>query len=305
MSETLSSIAPLAVRNKPSVLRALIHQEWQLCRGFIIGLSVLWITGLWVLVLFHHPAWFMVLGLIYVLTVSGHQGGRDVMDGTEEFSFALPPGRGLLFVSRLAPGLLFLIANSLFGGMAVALDLPQRLWSVVFSSGLTDPFPPVEEPLWYVMALLVPVAAHAITFTIAALVGTRTGVHRSWLVGFAGVGVIVLAGTTGEKLLWHSPNGFLTGPALLAASVLVSLGGYLAYLRKEASGSSGAAGGSLSGKALLIMAGIVAVVIVLLTFLIYLRASVFQKSMTKDAPKRRTMVEEPVRSEAINDRRVP
>lgn len=286
MSETLSSIAPLTIPNRPSVLRALIHQEWQLCRGSIIGLSVLWIIGLWVLVLFHHPAWFMVLGLIYVLAVSGNQGGRDVMDGTEEFSFTLPPGRGPLFVSRLTPGLWFLIANSLLGGMAIAWDLPQRVWSVVFSSGLTDPFPRVEEPLWYAMALLVPVAAHAISFSIAALVGTRAGVNLSWLAGFAGVGAIVLTGTLGESLLWKNPNGFLTSPALLAGAVLVPLAAYRAYLRKEASGSSGSTGDRSSGKALLIIAAVVAVVLVLLMLVFWTRASGVRNSSIRDAQER-------------------
>ena len=292
MSETLSSIAPLSVPNKPSVLRALIHQEWQLCCGSIIGLSVLWITGLWVLVLFHHPAWFMALGLIYVLTVSGNQGGRDVMDGTEEFSFTLPPGRGPLFVSRLAPGLLFLIANGLLSGMAIAWDLPQRVWLIIFSSGLTDPFPRVEEPLWYALSLLVPVAAHAISFTIAALVGTRTGVNLSWLAGFAGVGAVVLTGTIAENLLWQTHNGFLTGPALLAAAVLVPLGGYRAYLRKEASGSIGNAGRKGNGKALPIMACIVAVVMILLILLFYARVK-------RGAMERSRLFDESARNEVL------
>ena len=301
MSETLSSIAPLAVRNKPSVLRALIHQEWQLCRGFIIGLSVLWITGLWVLLLFHHPAWFMVLGLIYVLAVSSNQGGRDVMDGTEEFSFTLPPGRGPLFVSRLTPGLLFLIANGLLGSVAIAWDLPQRVWSVVFSSGLTDPFPRVEEPLWYAMALLVPVAAHTISFSIAALVGTRAGVNLSWLAGFAGVGAIVLVGTVGESLLWKNPNGFLTSPALLAGAVLVPLAAYRAYLRKEASGRGGSAGGTNDGKTLLIIAAVVAVavVLVLLMLVFYTRTNTVQQSTARDAYERAHQAEQVERIEAI------
>ena len=155
------------------------------------------------LVIFQHPVWLMIVGLIHVLTVTSSQAGRDVIDGTEEFSFTLPPGRGPLFLSRFTPGLVFLTANALLGGMAIAVDLPQRLWSIIFSSGLTEPYPLVGEPLWYAMALLVPVAAHSLTFTIAALVGTRAGVNLSWMAGFAGVGAIVLAGNIAEKQLWH------------------------------------------------------------------------------------------------------
>lgn len=275
MSEIVS---PATVQSEPSVLRPLIHQEWKLCRGPIVGLSVLWIIGLWALVIFHHPVWLMIIGLIYVLIVTSSQGGRDVIDGTEEFSFTLPPGRGPLFVSRLTPGVLFLAANGLLGGVAIAFNLPQRLWWIVFSSGLTDPFPRVEEPLWYAMALMVPMAAHAITFTTAALVVTRAGVNLSWLAGFAGAGAIVWAGTIAEELLWNSPTGFLTSPALLAVSVLAPFGGYQAYLRKEASGSSGVAAGKSNSMGLLIIAAIVAAILVTLMLLFFLRSNSIRNS---------------------------
>jgi hypothetical protein len=249
----------------------LLYQEWKLSRNPVVSLALLWFIGLWVLVIFHHPAWLLAVGLIYVMTLSSAQAGRDVIDGTEEFSFTLPPGRGPLFLARLTPGFLFLTLNGLLGGAAIALDLPQRIWSLVFSSGLTDPFPAVQYPLWYAMALFVPVAAHAIAFSTAALAGTRAGINLSWLAGFVGAGVIVIAGFFAEDLLWSAPNGLLTIPTLFVGAVLVPFGGYQAYLRKEASGSSGVGNRNGSRSGFVIAAVIVAIIVVLFMSLMFFR----------------------------------
>ena len=299
MSENLSRALPATSQPRPSALRSLIHQEWKDCRNSMTELAVVWITGLWVLVIFQHPVWLMILGLIHVLTVTSSQAGRDVIDGTEEFSFTLPPGRGPLFLSRFVPGLVFLTTNALLGGMAIAADLPQRLWSIIFSSGLTEPFPYVSEPLWYAMALLVPVAAHAITFTIAALVGTRGGVNLSWMAGFAGVGAIVLAGNIAEKQLWRSPNGLLTSPALLAVAVLAPFAGYRAYLCKEASGSSGVMENKSNVKGLMIIAAVVAVIVAFLMLLSWMNSVARRDAAERESRQRAIQIEEHVRRHSV------
>jgi uncharacterized membrane protein len=270
----------------------LLYQEWKLSQGPVVALALLWFIGLWVLVIFHHPAWLLAVGLIHVMTLSSAQAGRDVIDGTEEFSFTLPPGRGPLFLARLTPGFLFLTLNGLLGGAAIALDLPQRIWSLVFSSGLTDPFPAVHYPLWYVMVLFVPVAAHAITFSTAALAGSRAGVNLSWLAGAVGAGAIVIAGFSAEDLLWRAPNGFLTIPALFAVAVLVPFGGYQAYLRKEASGSSGVANRNGSRSGFVIAAIIVAIIVVLFMSLMFFRLTAVSHSATQNEIRVRQAEEE-------------
>jgi hypothetical protein len=299
MSETLSRALPATSQPRPSALRSLIHQEWKDCRNSMTELAVVWITGLWVLVIFQHPVWLMILGLIHVLTVTSSQAGRDVIDGTEEFSFTLPPGRGPLFISRFTPGLVFLTANALLGGMAIAADLPQRLWSIVFSSGLTEPFPYVWEPLWYAMALLVPVAAHAITFTIASLVGTRAGVNLSWMAGFASVGAIVLAGNIAEKQLWSSPTGLLTSPALLAVAVLAPFAGYRAYLCKEASGSSGVMENKSNVKGLTTVATVVLVIVAFLMLLFWMNFIARRDAAAKESRQQTIEMEEHVRRHSV------
>lgn len=242
---------------------ALIRQEWRLCRGPVTSLAMLWVICLWVLVLFNHPGALLVIGLLHVVFVSPAQAGRDVLDGTEEFSFTQPPGRSPLYLARLGLGLAFLLINGVIGGLAIAGNLPQHLWSLCFSGGLTEPFAPVTAVMWYGFAVLAPTAAHAVTFAIAANAGSRGGVGASWLGGIVATAIVIGLGSLLENFLWGNPNGFLSLPALLATTVLVPLAGHYAYLRKEATGSGGNVAGSGGGGF-----WIIAVVIGLLLFML-------------------------------------
>lgn len=273
--------AATATVSRPSPFRSLLLQEFNLHRGSITTLAVVWFIGLWILVIFYHPAWFVAIGLIHVMTVSASQGGRDVIDGTEEFSFTLPPGRGLLFLARLTPGVVFLTLSGLLGGAAVALDLPQRVWSIVFSGGLTDPFAAVENRSWYALALLVPLAAHSLTFTTAALATTRSGVGLAWLAGIGGAGGIALAASAAENAWFGGGNGLLAGAGLFAMAALVPLAGYRAYFRKEVAGGSGEAS---SARRWMIVLLILAVLLAMV-FVSYLRVSVSQPE-TRPQPAR-------------------
>jgi uncharacterized membrane protein len=255
--------APQAFTDQ-QILTNLIRQEWRLCRGTVTTLAMLWLSGLWVLVIFNHPGWLLAIGLLHLLLVSPAQAGRDVLDGSEEFSFAQPPGRGPLYLARLVPGLAVLLANGVVGGLAIAGNWPQALWSLCFSGGLTEPFAAAPRALWYYLAVWVPVAAHGVTFAVAANAGSRSGVNASWLGGAVVVGLVLAAALVLEQVLWGETNGFLACPALLATTVLALLAGYLAYLRKEATGSGGVAGRTGGGWAF----AVIAVIVVLLVFLL-------------------------------------
>ena len=247
-----------------AVLFQLICQEWRLCRGPVVTLGVVWLVGLWILVLFQHPAWLIAIGLWHVLFISPTQAGRDIIDGTEEFSFALPPGRTPLYVARMTPGLVFLPVIGLLGWLAIAYSLPQLIWSVFFSGGLTESFAPVTGFHWYAMAVLLPCAAHAIVFAIAANAGSRATVSSSGIIGIIAAAGVMLGGFFLENLLWQETHGFLAGPALLITTVLVLLVGHQAYRRKEATGSGGSVGtGNRSG-----LAWFIGVTVVLLLFVL-------------------------------------
>ena len=98
-----TSSSPGSVTNQSAWL-ALLDNEWQRFRGPVIGLLLAWVIGLWILVLFNHPGFILATGLIYVVLFAGQQAGVDIANGTEEFSFSLPTGRGPLYLARMAPG---------------------------------------------------------------------------------------------------------------------------------------------------------------------------------------------------------
>lgn len=220
---------------------ALLDNEWQRHRRPVIGLLLTWIIGLWILVLFNHPGFTLAIGLIYVLLFAGQQAGIDIVNGTEEFSFAQPSGRGPLYLARMTPGLVFILTVGILGGLAISFNLPQKIWSLVFSSGLTEPFAPIRsrDRLWYPLSVCIPLAAFSITFALAALARSRALVFGAWLPGIGGAAGIAVGGSLCESMLWQRANGMLSCPLLLACTVLCLLGGYLLYQRKEAVKGSG------------------------------------------------------------------
>lgn len=241
-----------------SVWLALLENEWRKHRHALTGLLLFWIAGFWILLLFPHPAFHLVVGLLYGVLFAGSLAGADVMDGTEEFSFSQPPGRGPLFLARMVPGLAFILVVGGLGGLASAFDLPQKLWSLVFSSGLTEPFAPVRDRFWYPLAVCLPLAVFAIVFTAAAISRSRGGVMVSWLPGLVGAGSVTALGFLGENLLWRQSNGILTCLALILLAVLSLLTGYLLYLRKEATKSTGQVTGGWWTGILLVAAALLA-----------------------------------------------
>ena len=261
-----------------AVLLALLRQEGRDFRGVHFGFIALWLAGLWVLVFFHHPTWLLAIGMIYVLLITPNQAGRDVIDGTEEFAFSLPPGRGPLFLARMLPGLVLLILNGVIGGLAIAFSLPQLFWSAIFSSGLTKPFLACPA-MYYGLAIALPVAAHALTFAIAANARGRRSAQWSSFAGIITAAMLTQAAVILETLLWDKITGLLAIPVLLAAAVLALLGGYQFYLRKEAVKPSGEAKGGNRLAAVWISVGLLLLLVISMMF-VFKRAQ-FSKSAEK------------------------
>ena len=239
-----SSQSPRPPVTDASAWLALLENEWRRHRHALTGLLLFWIIGFWILLLLPHPAFHMVVCLLYCVLFAGPQAGADVMDGTEEFSFALPTGRGPLFLARMTPGLAFILIVGGLGGLGSAFDLPQKLWSLVFGSGLTEPFVPVRDRFWYPLSVCIPLAVYAITFSLAALAKSRGPVGFAWMLGALGTGAIIGIATIMENLLWRNANTLLLCPLLIATATVVLVFGHQLYLRKEATKAGGQNAGS-------------------------------------------------------------
>ncbi|HUT34274.1 MAG TPA: hypothetical protein VNE39_12385 [Planctomycetota bacterium] len=236
MSTTQASTSAEASREAAphvNLWLGLLWREWLARRGLVVGALAVWLAGGWVILLFYHPGWIIAFGVFYAFLAGPSFGGSEVIEGSEEFSFSLPPPRGDRYLVRMAFGGATVLAFTTAGVLAIGLDLPQRVWGLFVNSGFTEPFPPAEIGFLYPLAVALPFAVFAFSFAIAAVAATRGTVLASPFVGG-----ILAAGTMGagllcERYLWNVVNGYISVTALFAAAPLALLWGYLAYQRKE------------------------------------------------------------------------
>ncbi|MFH1730117.1 MAG: hypothetical protein ABIF82_00520 [Planctomycetota bacterium] len=241
-------------RTIPKIWRGLLWREWLAHEGLVLWTVCAWIVGGWVLMLFFHPGWIIGFGVLYAMIAGQSFGGGDTLAGTEEFTISLPPTRRHQYVARLILACGTTLAFTAFGTLAIAFDLPQRVWGLVVESGFTEPFPPCDPPWLYGLAIGAPFLTLALTFGIAATAKTRGTAIAAAFVGLVGVFAEVWIAYGAEHLLWGRETGLITVTAPLAIGVMVLLYGYGRYLRKEAVARPGGTGR---------MSGVVIVVIVI------------------------------------------
>jgi hypothetical protein len=241
MTTTTENLTNTASPSAPSYLDILLRQELADRGGWYRTFGIIWLIGLWILPVFNHPLFFLWIGLILVFLVTPVQTGVDVLDGTEEFTFTQPPTRAEVFLSRILPGAVFLFVTGLIGVLAVGFDLPQKIWGLVFSGGLTTPFRPVKEVHWYPLAVLIPVAAHVIAGGFAALAITRQQVLWAGLIGIIGAWAIAGIGLALEQGLTDRLHGWISTPLLFIATAGIFAFCFRAYQAKEATRAGAAA----------------------------------------------------------------
>ena len=202
-------------------------------RGLVIGALAVWLTLIWVLLIFFHPGFVLAFGVIYVLIGAAGFAGGDALEGSEEFAFSLPPTRGEQYLAKLALGLGTTVAFTALGVLSIALDLPQLIWSVFVNSGFTEPFPVCDEPMVYGLAIALPLACFACTYAMSANAGTRTMVMVSAFLGVLLAAAVMGGGFIAEYALWDAVNGYISIPGLLALAPMALMVGYGFYVRKE------------------------------------------------------------------------
>ena len=216
-----------------NVLKGLLWREWIAHRSIVMIALAAWLVGGWVLLIFFHPAWILAFGVVYAWLAGQALGGADAAEGSEEFSFSLPPLRSQRYLVRLALGSGTVLLFTGVGVLAIALDLPQMLWGIFVNSGFTEPFSPCKPRFLYALAVACPLGAFAFTFAIATNASSRGLVSGSYLLGGLATGAVVILGFLSEHLLWAELNGFVSCPALLALGAGALLAGYQVYVRKE------------------------------------------------------------------------
>jgi hypothetical protein len=215
-----------------SVYRGLLWREWLAHRNLIINALAVWLVCGWVLLIFFHPGFIIPFGVLYALVAGTLFGGGDAAEGSEEFSFALPPTRRERYLARMIFGGATVLGFAALGDVAIALDLPQQLWALFVNSGFSGPFRRCEPRFLHALAIALPFATFAFTFAMTANAATR--IQIGWTVlGLLLALAVMGLGFLGERFLWEELNGYVSVTALVALAPLGLLVGYLAYQRKE------------------------------------------------------------------------
>jgi len=218
------------------ILHGLLWREWLLHREELTWIFSAWLLGVWVVPI--HPMYFLIpFGVLSACILAPSFGGSDAAEGSEEFSFALPPSRAQRFMVRLGLGggtLLGLLGIAVLAGL---LNLPQALWGLVFESGYTLSFAPPVPPLICSLACVLTTATFADMFVAGASARSPTAILPHWIRGLFFTGCVLGGGFLIEAVIWSGraagPNG-LVSCTLLGAWTLGRLAyGYRDYRRKE------------------------------------------------------------------------
>jgi hypothetical protein len=220
---------------KPSVRvwRGLLWSEWFAHSQLLLIFLAVWLIAVWTLPLFTHPGWVLVLGPLYAIMAGPIYGGGDILEGCEEFTFALPPTRAERYGSRLLVGLGTLLVLCLMNVFALGIDLPQILARLYVETGLIKPLPQIKPGLLYGLVVALPVAVFSFSFTMSSVTHSRSLILLSWFWGTIGALALLQIGFWYEELVWEKLNGFFACPLLLLSSLGVLFYGFQIFRKKE------------------------------------------------------------------------
>jgi hypothetical protein len=221
------------VQRRSSAFRGLLWGEWFAHSRLVLIFLSLWLAAVWVLPLFAHPGWILLLGVMYALLAGPVYGGTDVLEGCEEFAFSLPPTRAERYLARLIVGAGTFLGLTAINLLALGLDLSHVLARLYIETGIIKPLPVLKPGLLYGLVVALPFTVFAFSFSLSAISHSRMSILTAWFwAGLAALLVLQL-GFWYEDLAWDSLTGFFACPLLVVAGG-IGLGiGYWSYSRKE------------------------------------------------------------------------
>src|SRR4051812_18221634 len=82
------------------IVRGLLWREWRQHQGVFSWIATCWLVAVWMVPIGPH-AFLLPFGVIAAALLGSSVGGADAGEGTEEFSFSLPPTRSQRYLVRL------------------------------------------------------------------------------------------------------------------------------------------------------------------------------------------------------------
>ncbi|MBU6401043.1 MAG: hypothetical protein KGS61_12040, partial [Verrucomicrobia bacterium] len=160
-------------------------------------------------------------------------GGGDIIEGCEEFAFALPATRAERYLARLTVGGGALLVFTLLDLLALGFDLPELLAGLYVNTGLIRPSPVLKPGLLYGLIFAVPFAVFAFSFALSAATHSRGVVFTAWFWSALVALILLHLGLHYEDFTWNEMNGFFAFPVLIVAGVASLWAGLRIYRRKE------------------------------------------------------------------------
>lgn len=241
---TMAKAADVAAARigRQEVLRGLYWQEWFAHGSELVLIFSGWLIAQWVLLIFFHPLWILILGTLLAVWLGAGFSGADAHEGAEEFTLALPATRAQRYWVRLSvslPCLVLVVGVSL---LAIAFNWPQAVWGLLVDTGFTEAFPREPErnlsPMfYYLLAMACPLAAYGVSFGLASVASTRDHVMQAGLLGLVYTLAGFAVGLMLEEWLWryreHNETGIVSSLILLGLAMIYLLAGYVGYQRKD------------------------------------------------------------------------
>jgi len=226
-------LPPKPAGRRRAFWRGLLWGEWYAHSRLILFFLGAWLLAAWILPQFANPGWILSFGCVFALVAGPAMGGKDVLDGCEEYGFSLPATRAEWFMARWGLGTAMLMLFTLLDLLALGLDLSQAMTRFYLDTKLIEPKGVPRTALLYGLTLAFPLACFSGTFALAANARGRGLVLSAPLWG----GLIALAvlrlGLLYEFWEWQVWNGYLACPALLASAGAAAGFGLWRFRQKE------------------------------------------------------------------------
>ena len=211
----------------------LVWGEWYAHSRLLLFFLGAWLLTVWILPQFTNPGWILVYGCIYALVAGPAMGGKDVLEGCEEYAFSLSATRREWFLARWALGVGILLLFTLLDLLALGLDLSQAVTRFYLDMGLMEPRGAPQPRLLYGLILAFPLACFSLTFALAANARGRGLVLSAWIWGGLTALALLRLGLLYEFWEWQAWTGYFACPILIGAALVAGGVGLRVFSVKE------------------------------------------------------------------------
>ncbi len=223
----------MTLKRQWSWISGLLWAEWFAHSRLLLSFLLLWLCAAWVVPLFAHPGWIMIISFLYALVAGPSYGGSDAVDDCEEFTFSLPATRSDRFLARLTVSGMTLMMFVGLDFLVLGMDWQSTLKRFFLDAGLMEPSPELKPGLLYGLVMALPVNVFCISFVVSSVVRRRFILFTSWFWSLViSLGILYL-GVVAEEWWWHEVNGYFSFPMLVFSSLTILKMGHRLYKHKE------------------------------------------------------------------------